>query len=421
MTVDRDIERPDQLREATCCIVGAGPAGAVLALLLARQGVSVVLLEAHRDFDRDFRGDSVHPAILEVLDEVGLADRVLAEVPHRKILGATLPTEPPVTLGFSRLRTRFRFMTLMPQARFLEFLTAEAARYPSFELVMQANVRELVSEGGVVRGVRYRSPDGLHELRAALTVGTDGRFSQVRRQSGLRAVTYASPIDVLWFRLPRLPGDPEGVVGRVGHGQMLLMVDRGDQWQIGAIIPKDSFAAIRAAGLEALRDTIEEQVPWLDGRTSDLDDWKRISLLSVQIDRLPRWWLPGLLLLGDAAHVMSPVAGNGINYAIQDAVAAANLLAGPLASGQVADRELAAVQRRRDWPTRLTQFAVAQMQERGLARVLNGRFRPPNPKLLQTLLRLPLLGTLPLRLAAFGVRPEHVRPELRQPSREPIS
>jgi 2-polyprenyl-6-methoxyphenol hydroxylase-like FAD-dependent oxidoreductase len=404
---------PD-LHETTCCIVGAGPAGAMLALLLARQGVPVKLLEAHRDFDRDFRGDSVHPAILELLDEIGLADRVLAEVPHRKIRGATLPTEPPVTLGFSRLRTRFPFMTLMPQARFLEFLTAEAARLPSFELAMQASVRELVTENGIVRGVRYRAPDGPHELRATLTVGTDGRFSQVRRQSGLRAVTYASPIDVLWFRLPRLPADPEGVVGRIGRGQMLLMVDRGDQWQIGTIIPKDGFSAIRAAGLEALHRTLVALVPWLEGRVSDLDDWKRVSLLSVQIDRLPRWWLPGLLLLGDAAHVMSPVAGNGINYAVQDAVAAANLLTGPLAAGRVDDRDLAAVQRRRDWPVRLTQFAVAQMQERGLAKVLSQRVRPPNPKLLEALLRVPLLGSLPLRLAAFGVRPEHVRPELRQ-------
>jgi 2-polyprenyl-6-methoxyphenol hydroxylase-like FAD-dependent oxidoreductase len=261
-------------------------------------------------------------------------------------------------------------MTLMPQARFLEFLTAEAARSPCFELVRRANVRELLVDGAAVRGVRYRAPDGWHELRALLTVGADGRFSQVRRQSGLQAKTTASAIDVLWLRLPRLPTDPEGILGRVGHGTILLLADRGQSWQLGMIIPKGSYPALRDDGLDSLQRTIVELVPWLTDRVGHLQAWSQVSLLSVQADRLVRWWRPGLLLIGDAAHVMSPVAGNGINYAVADAVATANLLGDPLAAGTLPDRDLMAVQRRRDWPTRLTQTAVGLLQDRMLAQAL---------------------------------------------------
>jgi len=334
------------VRQTTCCVVGAGPAGAMLALLLARQRVPVLLLEAHGDFDRDFRGDSLHPAIMQVLDELGLADQLL-ELPHRKLRRATLPASPPVTIDLSRLPGRFPYITLMPQAQFLDFLTAQAARYPSFELVMRANVRELIEQDTIVRGVRYHAPDGWHEVRAALTVGTDGRFSQIRRLSGLKPVITAATIDVLWLRLPRLSGDPEGATGGIGRGHMLLLVDRGDTWQLGMVIPKGSWPQLRGAGLDALRRTIAELIPWLTGRTGQLADWSQVSLLSVTADRLPRWHRPGLLLLGDAAHVMSPVAGNGINYAIADAVAAANLLARPLAAGTLTEWDLAAVQRRR--------------------------------------------------------------------------
>ena len=378
MTDVRDV------RQTTCCVVGAGPAGAMLALLLARQNIPVVLLEAHGDFDRDFRGDSLHPAILEVLDELGLADRLLAELPHRKIHQATLPTGTPAVIDFARLRhrTRFPFMTLMPQARFLEFLTAEAAR----------------------------SPDGWHELRALLTVGADGRFSQVRRQSRLQAKTTASAIDVLWLRLPRLPTDPEGILGRVGHSTILLLADRGQLWQLGMIIPKGSYPALRDAGLDSLHHTIVELVPWLTDRVGHLRAWSQVSLLSVQADRLVRWWRPGLLLIGDAAHVMSPVAGNGINYAVADAVATANLLGNPLAAGTLPNRDLIAVQRRRDWPTRITQTAVGLLQDRMLAQALRWQAGPPPAVavLLRVLLGIPRLADLPLRVAAFGLRPEHV-------------
>jgi 2-polyprenyl-6-methoxyphenol hydroxylase-like FAD-dependent oxidoreductase len=400
------------VRQTTCCVVGAGPAGAMLALLLARQNVPVVLLEAHGDFDRDFRGDSLHPAILEVLDELDLADRLLAELPHRKIHQATLPAGIPAVIDFARLRhrTRFPFMTLMPQARFLEFLTAEVAHSPCFALVRRANVRELLVDGDAVRGVRYRAPDGWHELRALLTVGADGRFSQVRRQSRLQAKTTALAIDVLWLRLPRLPTDPEGILGRVGHGTILLLADRGQLWQLGMIIPKGSFPALRDAGLDSLHHTIVELVPWLADRVGHLRAWSQVSLLSVQADRLVRWWRPGLLLIGDAAHVMSPVAGNGINYAVADAVATANLLGDPLAAGTLADRDLMAVQRRRDWPTRITQTAVGLLQDRMLVRALRWQASPPPAVavLLRVLLGVPGLADLPLRVAAFGLRPEHV-------------
>jgi 2-polyprenyl-6-methoxyphenol hydroxylase-like FAD-dependent oxidoreductase len=389
----------------------------VLALLLARQGVPVLLLEAHADFDRDFRGDTLHPSILGVLDEIGLADRQL-ELPHAKVRSATVPTagQGPL-IDFGCLKTRFPFIAMMPQSRFLDFITAEAQRYPSFTLVMGANVQELIEERGVVEGVRYQGRDGWHDVRAQFTVGADGRFSKVRKLAGLAAITTSPPMDVLWLRVSKRPEEVGGIMGRFGSGAMLVELDRGAQWQLGYVIRKGSYKQVQAAGIEALRQSIAALDPALADRVHEIQDWKQVSLLSVAADRLKRWYKPGLLLIGDAAHVMSPAGGNGINYAIMDAVATANLLTEPLKAGRVTTGDLARVQRRRELPTRIIQAIISGVQDR----VINRALDPGTAFQLPLLLRLPLLRNLPLvrelpvRLVGFGIRREHITPSLRPP------
>jgi len=407
------------VQQTTCCVVGGGPAGAVLALLLARQGISVVLLEAHADFDRDFRGDTLHPSILEVLDEIGLADRLLA-LPHAKVSVATAPTPagPVQILDLHRLKTRFPFIAMMPQTRFLEFITAEAQRYPNFSMVFGANVHELIEESGTVRGVRYQGHDGWHEVRALLTIGADGRFSKVRKLAGFAAVTTSPPMDVLWLRVSKHPEEVGGIMGRFGSGALLVELDRGAQWQLGYIVRKGSYKQVQAAGIEALRQSIATIAPELADRVGEVQDWKDVALLSVASDRLKRWWKPGLLLIGDAAHVMSPAGGNGINYAVMDAVATANILTEPLKAGNVQPKDLAAVQRRRAWPTRIIQAIVSGIQDR----VINRALDPSAAVQLPLVLRLPFIRNLPLirdfppRLIGFGIRREHVDPALRAPA-----
>lgn len=394
----------------TCTIVGGGPAGAVLALLLARKGIPVVLLEAHADFDRDFRGDTVHPSVMQVLDELGLAERLL-QLRHTKLDRFTIQTTsgPVSPVNFKRLKTRFPYITLMPQKNFLEFITAEAQRYPAFKLVMSARVEELIEEGGVVRGVRYQTPQGWHELRALLTVGTDGRFSRVRKLAGIEPIKTSPPMDVAWLKLPRRSDDGEGLIGRIGKGFILVMLDRDDTWQIGYVIPKGSYQQVHSAGIEALHRKIVAVAPELADRVALLQDWKQVSLLSVESSRCPRWFKPGLLLIGDAAHVMSPVGGVGINYAIQDAVVAANVLIEPLQRGQVRERDLRTVQRRREWPTRIIQALQAQVQRRVMSGVLD-LSKPLNvPPIVRLLARIPLLRDIPARVMAFGVVPVHAR------------
>jgi 2-polyprenyl-6-methoxyphenol hydroxylase-like FAD-dependent oxidoreductase len=400
------------VHQTTCCVVGGGPGGVLLGLLLARQGIPTTLLEAHADFDREFRGDTIHPAIMEILDEVGLAQRLLETVPHTEVRRIVPPIggPNPLVVDFARLGGPFPYMTFMRQAEFLTFLAAEAGRYPAFKLVMGANVRELIESDGAVRGVRYQAADGWHEVRALLTVGADGRFSRLRQLSNLPPpVKTSPPIDILWFRLSKQAGDPEGLMGGFNMGRGLIMLERTDHWQLGHVLPKGTYKQLHEAGLEAFRETIATTVPWLRSRVHELQDWKQCSLLAVESDRLPRWYRPGMLLIGDAAHVMSPIGGNGINFAVQDAAATANRLSGPLMAGRVSVRDLAAVQRRRDWPTRITQAVVTQIQDRVIRPAIRGSAAAlPIPPVALRLMRTPVFQRLVLSWIAYGLLPVHL-------------
>lgn len=401
-------DAPSDPQQTTCAVVGGGPAGAVLAYMLARKGIDVTLLEAHHDFDRDFRGDTLHPSTLEVMDELGLAEKLL-QLPHTKLRRAAAQTlsGPVNVIDLGHLKTKFPYIAFMPQARFLEFITAEAQRFPAFHLWMGARVDGLIEEKGAVCGVRYKADEGVQELRAPLTVGADGRFSMMRKLAGFAetAIKASQPMDILWFRLARQPTDAHGVMGRFGRGYALVQLDRETQWQIGFIIPKGSYKQLHAGGLDLLRQAIVQTAPELADRVNELNDWKQVSLLSVEADRLPQWYKPGLLLIGDAAHVMSPAGGNGINYAIMDAVAAANILSVPLKAGAVAIDDLARVQRRRERPTKIIQALVNLIQNNVFKQTLdpNRAFTPPR------LMRWPVVGNLAARLMGFGILREHVK------------
>ena len=402
------------VQQTSCCVVGGGPAGAVLALMLARKGIAVTLLEAHGDFDRDFRGDTLHPSVMENMAELGLADRLL-QLRHSKLPAITFEFGG-VSVAFADfrlLKTDFPYITMMPQTTFLEFITAEAGRYPNFRLAMGASARELIEEDGAIRGLRYRSRDGLHEVRAALTVGADGRFSRVRRLAGFEPVKTSAPMDALWFHLPRSPDEPDVDIARISGGRIGILLNRGDLWQAGYIIPKGGYQQLRAGGMEKLRRSLADLRPEVADRVGHLREWGQISVLSVESDRLPKWYRPGLLMIGDAAHVMSPVAGVGINYAIQDAVAAANVLGDRLKEGKVRTRDLARVQRRREWPTRVIQGLQAQLQQRVLAPALAPALNPTKafapPGFMSFLPRVPVLRKLPPRLIGFGIWPVHVK------------
>jgi 2-polyprenyl-6-methoxyphenol hydroxylase-like FAD-dependent oxidoreductase len=395
---------------AACCIAGGGPAGMMLGVLLARAGVEVVVLEKHADFLRDFRGDTIHPSTLEVMHELGLLDALL-RLTHQEVrqLQGMIGDKRIRIADFSHLPTRCRFIALMPQWDFLNFLAEQGGPYPGFHLRMRAEATDLIEESGRVTGLRATTPAGTIAVQAGLVVGADGRHSTVRRCAGLEVEDIGAPIDVLWMRLPRRPSDGTAPLGRFGTGKIFVTLDRGDYWQCAYVIRKGGLDEIKAQGLDAFRAAVAEIAPEFADRVHELASWDDIKLLTVKIDRLRRWHRPGLLCIGDAAHAMSPVGGVGINLAIQDAVAAANILAAPLRAGTLREQDLAAVQRRRNFPTRATQRMQVFMQNNLLGPVLASRAAPSPPWPLRLVNRYPSLQRIPARLVGMGFRPEHVR------------
>jgi 2-polyprenyl-6-methoxyphenol hydroxylase-like FAD-dependent oxidoreductase len=394
-----------------CCVVGGGPAGMMLGLLLARAGVDVLVLEKHADFFRDFRGDTIHPSTLEVIHELGFLEAFL-RLPHQEVreLAGDIYGEHVTLADFTHLDTRCRFIAMMPQWDFLNFLAGEARRFPRFALRMHAEATDLIETAGGVCGVKALTPEGLLDVHADLVVGADGRHSTIRERAALETQTLGAPIDVLWFRLPRKPEDPEATGGYVEPGSFFVMINRESYWQCGYVIRKGAFDAIRREDIAAFRERIARVAPFTASVVDTLENWDAVKLLTVQVDRLRQWFKPGLLCIGDAAHAMSPVGGVGINLAIQDAVAAANLLAAPLRKGPAHLSDLRAVQQRREWPVRMTQRVQVAVQDRVIARVLAEQVdrAPKLPLVVRLVNRFARLRRIPARLVGIGVRPEHV-------------
>jgi 2-polyprenyl-6-methoxyphenol hydroxylase-like FAD-dependent oxidoreductase len=398
----------------TCCVVGGGPAGMMLGYLLARAGVKVTVLEKHADFLRDFRGDTIHPSTLELMYELGLLDDFL-KLPHACVdhLSGQVGDATIRVADFSHLPTHCKFVALMPQWDFLEFLAERGKKYPGFDLHMKTDASDLIEEGGRVVGVRATSPEGELEIRADLTVGTDGRHSTMRARAGFRVEDIGAPMDVLWFRVSRRDSDTTETFGHMEAGHMMVMLNRTDYWQCAYLIAKGGIDAVKAKGLDAFRDSVASMSPFLRDRLGEIKSWDDVKLLTVAVDRLHHWHKPGLLCIGDAAHAMSPIGGVGINLAIQDAVAAANILAAPLGKGRVSDALLEMVQRRRTMPMRVIQWLQVQIQNNVLSAVLASSTPPKPPFAVKLVNWLPLLQRLPARIIGLGVRPEHVRtPEI---------
>ena len=398
-----------------CCIAGGGPAGMMLGFLLARMGVDVVVLEKHADFLRDFRGDTIHPSTLEVMYELGIVEDFLRR-PHQEVhqLKGQIGSQTIAVADFTHLPTHCKFLGLMPQWDFLDFIVEQARRYPSFHLKMQAEVTDLIEEDGRVVGVRARTPEGMLEVGADLTIGADGRHSVVRERAGLSVLNLGAPMDVLWMRVSRQPTDPGQTFGRFDTGRILVFLNREDYWQVAYVIPKGKADEMRQQGLPAFRQELVRLAPFLENRVEELRDWDDIKLLTVAVDRLRRWFRPGLLCIGDAAHAMSPIGGVGINLAIQDAVATANILGERLRLGTVNEGDLELVQQRRTFPTRATQRLQLIVQNNVIRRVLDTTrpLTPPWP--VKLLGRWKFLQRIPARVVGLGFRPEHVKTPARE-------
>ncbi len=405
----------------TCVIAGGGPAGMMAGFLLARAGVDVIVLEKHKDFLRDFRGDTIHPSTLELMAELGLLDAFLAR-PHTEMreIAVEIGKERFAVGDFTHLPTRCKFLALMPQWDFLDFLLGEAERYPNFRLRMQAEVTDLLATRGRIAGVLAETPDGLYEIHAKLVIGADGRHSIVRAKSGLKVRDFGAPFDVLWMRLPAQAGDPAEPVARFQGGDFFIMLYRGDYWQCALVIPKGGLAAMKAEGITGFRARLRSVAGFARERGDTIAGFVDVSLLSVKVDRLESWARRGLLCIGDAAHAMSPVGGVGINLAIQDAVATANLLAPVLRKRAPNLGDLKKVQRRRLFPTRIVQWFQVQVQNRVLAPNLRARQTPRPPLVLRLLDRWPRLRRIPARFIGMGIRPEHVKTKEVAPTARPL-
>jgi 2-polyprenyl-6-methoxyphenol hydroxylase-like FAD-dependent oxidoreductase len=400
-----------QILETQCCIAGGGPAGMMLGYLMARAGVRTVVLEKHADFLRDFRGDTVHPSTLQAMVDLGLIDGFLKR-PHSELhqIGVEIDGKSMQVVDFSHLPVDCKFVAFMPQWEFLNFLAEEGKKLPALTVLMQAQATELIQEDGRVAGVRGHTAEGPLEVRANLTVGADGRASILRDQAGLKVEDLGAPIDVLWFRLSRDPGDADQLLGRVNNSYFMVTIDRGDYWQCAFVIPKGGAERAKARGIANFRTEVAEAAPFLATKTEELESFDDIKLLTVTVDRLEQWSKPGLLFIGDAAHAMSPVGGVGINLAVQDAIAAANLLAAPLAAGKaLSAHDLDAVRRRRILPTRLVQGFQVLAQNRLFRPSTDDNRTRIDPRSVDIISQIPLLGRLAARMIGLGVRLERVR------------